>query len=182
QQQPMPTHPTAGGWQDKLDQIVAKAKQIIMTTNPVYFLVLGVIIIGMAGFLAYAFQAGLIKTGTTVKSKGPTDTTPPVITMITVKAGQGNSAIISWVTDKYSSSQVQWGVYPAPNQLTPIQNDPTTGQNMGVLIHQVAITPLAQNMDYMYRVISVDKDGNKAVSPPMTAPPMSLHTTSFQSN
>jgi len=178
QQQPPPAYPVTGGWQYKLNEYTAKAKQIILTTNPVYFLILGVLVIGIAGFLAFAYQTGLIKAGVTdTKQQGPTDKTPPVITMITVKAGQGNSALISWVTDEYSSTQVQWGVYPAPNQLTIVKNDPTTGQNMGVLIHEIAITPLAVKTTYQYRVISVDKYGNKAVSPSMTSPPMEFTTT-----
>ncbi|MDD5312822.1 MAG: zinc ribbon domain-containing protein, partial [Dehalococcoidia bacterium] len=59
QQQPVPPHPASSGWQYMLDGYMAKAKQIILTTNPVYFLILGVLVIGIAGFLAFAYQTGL---------------------------------------------------------------------------------------------------------------------------
>lgn len=175
-----PGYPAAGNWQTRLNQFVYQAKQFISRVNPTLLLMLGILIIGMAGFLAYAFQSGMIKTGEPDREQGPIDTTPPVISLIQVKAGQGTSAIISWVTDEYSSSQVQWGIYPAPSQLTPIQNDPTTGLNRGVLIHEVALSPLAPKTTYLYRVISVDKYGNKAVYPPDSNPPMEFQTTQYQ--
>ena len=165
--QPGPAYSSGGGWQDKLDSFVDRLKQIARTTNPILLSSLVVLVVGLIVFLVLAFQLGWIKTGEPPKqTTGPTDTTPPRISMVEVTPGSApKSAIISWVTDEYSSSQVQYGPWPYPNTMTPIQNDPTTGQNMGVMVHKVGLTDLVSKTTYLYRVISVDKAGNKTITP-----------------
>jgi hypothetical protein len=87
--------------------------------------------------------------------------------MVQVKPGDNKGAIIYWVTDKPSSSQVQYGIWPNYTAYTPIQNDPTTGTNTGLLVHEVGLSTLLPNSTYQYRCISMDKSGNKAMSPDM---------------
>jgi hypothetical protein len=74
--------------------------------------------------------------------------------------------IVSWQTDKPSSSQVQYGIYPNPDTVTPIYSDPSKG-DAGVIVHQVNLTNLLPATSYSYRAISIDTNGNKTVSPDM---------------
>ncbi|MBN1691578.1 MAG: hypothetical protein JW901_11200, partial [Dehalococcoidia bacterium] len=167
-------YPPAGGdfiskAQALLNNLTARLKQIVMTTNPILLSALVVLIVGMLVFLLLAFQLGWIKTGeSAAETTTATDTTPPAISGLQVKPGNNQGAIIYWVTDEYSSSQVQYGVWPNLTTFTPIQNDPTTGANTGVLIHEVGLSTLTPKSTYIYRAISIDKFGNKAVSPDMT--------------
>jgi hypothetical protein len=154
---------TAQGY---LDGLFARVKQIVSTANPMLLSAFVILVVGITVFLVLAFQLGWIKSAQVVKPTVVKDTTPPMISMVEIKAGASqNSAIISWVTDKPSSSQVKYGPYPYANIMTPIQNDPTTGTNSGVMIHEVGLTNLIGNSTYVYQCISIDKNGNKAVTP-----------------
>jgi hypothetical protein len=150
------------------DGLTAKLKQIVMTTNPLLLSMLVIVVVGMVVFVILAFQLGWIKTATPVKTVAVKDTSPVLISMLTIKEGASpNSAIISWITNKNSSSQVEYGIWPYANTTTPIEYDPRTGVNMGVMTHQVGLTNLIKKTSYSYRAISYDKDGNKGVSPDM---------------
>jgi len=139
----------------------------VQKTNPILLSALVVLVVGMAVFLILAFQFGWIKTGTPPKAAAPTDTTAPVISMLRVKEGANNGAIISWVTSEPSSTQLEYGIWPYANTTTLIENDPRTGANAGVLVHQAGLTNLLPRTSYIYRAISYDKDGNKGISPDM---------------
>ena len=121
----------------------------------------------MAIFLVLAFQFGWIKTGAPPKAAVATDKTPPQISLVKIREGANRGAIISWVTDEQSSSQIDYGIWPYANTTTPIQNDPTTGANAGVFVHEVGLTNLLPRSSYVYRVVSMDKYGNKAIGPDM---------------
>lgn len=169
---PPPYQPPPQGGGDIIDKaqvyfgsFISKLKEIVSTTNPILLSAMVVLVVGMTVFLVLAFQLGWIKTATATKAAVTKDTTPPVISLAQVKPGDNKGAIIYWVTDKPSSSQVQYGIWPYANTNTVVQNDPTTGANTGVLIHEVGITSLTPQSTYVYRCISVDKDGNKATSP-----------------
>ncbi len=150
------------------DSIPSKLKQIVMTTNPMLLSALVILVVGTVIFTILAFQLGWIKTSGPAKPTVVKDTSPVLISMLTIKEGATpHSAIITWVTNKPSSSQVEYGIWPYPNNTTPIQNDPRTGVNMGLLSHQAGLTNLLPRTSYVYRAISYDKDGNKGVSPDM---------------
>jgi hypothetical protein len=155
---------TAQGY---LGGFTAKVKQIVSTTNPMLLSALVILVVGMVVFSVVAVQLGWIKTSQPVKTAAVVkDKTPPMMSMVQITAGSSpNSAIISWVTDKYSSSQVKYGVYPYANTITPMQDDPTTGTNRGALMHSVGLTSLIGNSTYVYQCISIDKDGNQAITP-----------------
>ena len=153
--------------QTYFDSFIGRLKEIVSTANPILLSAMVVLIVGMVVFLVLAFQLGWIKTATATKVVATKDTTPPVISLVQVKPGDNKGAIIYWVTDKPSSSQVQFGVWPNFTTFTIIQTDPTTGTNKGVLIHEVGLINLIPRSTYNYRCISVDKDGNKAISPDM---------------
>jgi hypothetical protein len=160
--------PAAGGdaiskVQTFFDTFPARVKQIVSTTNPILLSAMVVLVVGMAVFLLLAFQLGWIKTGSTVtKTTATKDTTPLSITYKTAEEGANKGIIIKWVTNKPSSSQVQYGIYPQYTTITAIQSDPRTGTNAGVLMHEVGLTGLIANSTYVYRCISIDKDDNKA--------------------
>ncbi len=157
---PPPSQPYQG--------IVSRLKQIVLSTNPFLLSALVMLVVGLTVFLVLAFQFNWIKTAQPVKQTTVTSKTPPMISNLQVEGGSSQyTAIISWITDKYSSSQVAYGLWPVANTLTPVQNDPTTGTNTGVLQHQVGLTNLIPKSSYSYQAISVDKDGNVAKSPMM---------------
>lgn len=150
-----------------VDRLTEQVKNFIRTTNPILLSALVIIIVGMAIFLVLAFQFGWIKTGTAPKADVVTDKTPPQISLVKIREGEGRGAIISWVTDEQSSSQLEYGIWPYANTSTPIQNDPTTGANAGVFVHEVGITNLLPRTSYVYRVVSKDKYGNISKGPDM---------------
>ena len=148
-----------------IDRLTAQVTNFVRTTNPILLSSLVVLVVGMAIFFVLAFQFGWIKTGTPPKTTTVTDKTPPQISLVKIREGANRGAIISWVTDEQSSSQIEYGIWPYANTTTPIQNDPTTGANAGVFVHEVGITNLLPKSSYAYRVISVDKYGNKGKGP-----------------
>ncbi len=150
-----------------IDRLTEQLKHFIRTTNPILLSSLVVLIVGMAIFLVLAFQFGWIKTGGPPKAAIVTDKTPPQISLVKIREGQSRGAIVSWVTDEQSSSQVEYGLWPYANTTTPIQNDPTTGANAGVFVHEVGLSNLLPRSSYAYRVFSIDKYGNKGKGPDM---------------
>ena len=150
-----------------IDRLSEQIRHFVSTTNPILLSSLVVLIVGMAIFFVLAFQFGWIKTGAPPKAAAVTEKIPPVISLVKVREGANAGAIISWVTDEQSSSQVEYGLWPYANTTTPIQNDPTLGTNSGVFVHEVGLTSLLPKSSYVYRVISIDKYGNRAKGPDM---------------
>jgi len=163
---PQPPHGGMPG-QGMLDGFVGRLKQIVVTTNPILLSSLVILVVGLGVFLLLAFQLHWIKTPTSTKPTTTTTATSkkPQISFLQVQPGDAqHSAVISWVTDQYSSSQVQYGITPTANTLTPIEDDPSTGVSKGVLKHDVTLTNLAGGSSYSYKVISINKDGAQAES------------------
>jgi chitodextrinase len=105
----------------------------------------------------------------------PTQSAAPVISNISVSALTASSAQLTWITDKESDSQAEYGTTTSYGTMSPAVNDPVTS-------HSVTIEGLEQATSYHYRVRSRDKDGNLAFSenltfatpapePPPAAPP-----------
>jgi len=164
---PYPVHGGGATPAGMLDGLVGRLKEIVRNANPILLSALVVLVVGMTIFLILAFQFGWIKTGSTPKVTTPKDTIAPVISMLRVKEGANNGAIISWVTSEPSSTQVEYGIWPYANTTTLIESDPRTGMNAGTLTHEVGLTNLLPRTSYIYRAVSYDKDGNKGVSPDM---------------
>jgi hypothetical protein len=164
---PYPVHGGGATPTGLLDGLTGRLKEIVQSTNPMLLSGLVVLVVGMTIFLILAFQFGWIKTGPPPKAAAPKDTIAPVISMLRVKEGASNGAIISWVTSELSSTQVEYGIWPYANTTTLIESDPRTGVNAGVLVHEVGLTNLLPRTSYVYRAVSYDKDGNKGVSPDM---------------
>ena len=86
------------------------------------------------------------------------NTTPPAVTGFKIIPTDG-SAIVSWTTDRPSSSQVLYGADTScPNS--------TAADTRLVTDHSVRIIGLEVNTSYYYRIKSVDADGNVAVMDP----------------
>ena len=69
----------------------------------------------------------------------------------------GNSAVITWVSDKPSTGQVEYGNSAAYSSITPLEAQPGSK-------HTVSISGLSENTTYHYRVKSRDQNGNYFVS------------------
>jgi len=83
------------------------------------------------------------------------DNTPPRISSVAAALVSNTSAVITWVTDKNSTSQVIYGTSTAYGTETAVSTDLLTG-------HSVTLTGLAGNTKYYYKVVSVDAYTNSA--------------------
>ncbi len=83
------------------------------------------------------------------------DTTPPVISTVSVSDVTDDDAVISWITDESSTSQVEYWV--TTSSLSPL--DPSL-----VTSHSVTLTDLTPEATYHYKVKSADDAGNLVVS------------------
>jgi len=92
------------------------------------------------------------------------NTTPPAVTGFKVIPTDG-SAVISWITDRPSSSQVLYGADTSCPNSTVVDTRLVTD-------HSVRIIGLEVNTSYYYRIKSMDADGNIA-----TMDPPNLFTT-----
>ena len=82
------------------------------------------------------------------------DNTPPRITNVSTINIDQRSADINWTTNELSTSQVEYWASPA--KLTGLDGNMVTN-------HVVHLSKLSPGITYSYRIISIDKAGNKAV-------------------
>ncbi|MDD5687129.1 MAG: carbohydrate binding domain-containing protein [Elusimicrobia bacterium] len=87
----------------------------------------------------------------------PPDTTPPIITSVTSSNITWNSAVINWLTNEPSDSQVEYST-------TTLYGISTTSDTTKVTSHSVNITGLTLGTTYYYHVTSKDGSGNIATS------------------
>ena len=83
----------------------------------------------------------------------PADTTPPVISAVSVSDVTSDGATISWTTDEPGTSQVEYW----PGSLSALDTTLVTN-------HSVTLTNLIPETNYRYRTMSMDADGNLTVS------------------
>lgn len=86
-----------------------------------------------------------------------TDTTAPVISVVTSGSLAQTSAVVTWTTDEDSTSQVEYGTTTAYGSATTLDSTRTKS-------HSVSITALTAATAYHYRVKSKDAAGNEGVS------------------
>jgi len=77
------------------------------------------------------------------------DTTAPAITNVSVSGITENSAVVTWTTDDYSTSMVQYGLTSAYSQSTDEDTTPVTD-------HSVLLSNLTPNTVYHFRVKSTN--------------------------
>jgi len=85
------------------------------------------------------------------------DITAPVITNIQVINIGTDTAIVTWDTDEWATSQVEYGTTSGYDTLTAV--DSTMNIN-----HSVTLTGLSSGTVYHFRVISLDNNSNVATS------------------
>ena len=85
----------------------------------------------------------------------PADTTPPVISAVSVSDVTSDGATISWATDEPGTSQVEYGV--TTSSLSSLNTTMVTS-------HTVILTDLSSDTTYNFEVRSNDASGNLAVS------------------
>jgi hypothetical protein len=84
------------------------------------------------------------------------DSTPPQINAI-AGSRQGNTAIISWTTDEFATSEVRWGA--ASGAYTRMASDPLFEKT-----HSLTLTGLTAGRPYYFVVHGADRSGNQAQS------------------
>lgn len=91
---------------------------------------------------------------------------PPMITTVAIKAQTKTTATIYWVTDKPSSSQIDYGRTPSYGTLVPLEpkDDIASGTSVGTTKHTILITGLQPGTTYHFKVMSADADGNVGMS------------------
>lgn len=85
------------------------------------------------------------------------DFTPPVINNIIVSKTTLNSAVIKWVTDEPSSSQVEYGTSLSYGNMSTLNSNLET-------THTVTLQSLMPQTAYHFRVKSTDSAGNESIS------------------
>ena len=91
----------------------------------------------------------------------PVKPAAPVISDVNVAAVTPSSARLTWVTDKESDSQAEFGTTSSYGSMSTADTQPVTS-------HTVNIEGLEQGTAYHYRVRSRDKDGTLALSENLT--------------
>ncbi|MDW8278734.1 MAG: DUF4082 domain-containing protein [Anaerolineales bacterium] len=97
------------------------------------------------------------------------DTTPPVITNVQATINGDGTVTITWDTDEFANSRVDYGTNPLA--LTNNAQDSAL-----TLAHSITLTGLTPNTTYHYRVTSADAWGNSATEPPEPNLPLSFTT------
>jgi len=83
------------------------------------------------------------------------DTTPPVLSAVSVSDVTSDSATISWTTDEPSTSQVEYGI--TTSSLSALDTTMVTS-------HSVTLTDLSSDTTYNFKVRSSDASGSLAIS------------------
>jgi len=85
------------------------------------------------------------------------DTTPPVISGVGTSGMTESRATIKWETSELATSQMEYGTSDAYGSIKALDGKLTTS-------HSVTLTELKSKTTYHFRVKSVDKAGNEALS------------------
>jgi Bacterial Ig domain/Purple acid Phosphatase, N-terminal domain len=100
----------------------------------------------------------------------PADSTPPVISGVASSSITVSAATISWTTNEFSDSQVEYGTTTAYGSTTALQPDLLTA-------HTVALSGLTSTTLYHFRVRSKDGSANLATSGDFTFTTAGVDTT-----
>ena len=119
---------------------------------------------GLADGVTYCYQVRAYNTsgdsaysnedcGTTALS----DTTPPVISGVSLSAISSSGATITWTTNEPADSQIEYGPTVAYGSVTPLDSSLTSS-------HSQTLNGMSPSTLYHYRVRSKDAAGNQALS------------------
>jgi chitodextrinase len=88
------------------------------------------------------------------------DTTPPIISNVSVTNVTGTSVVISWTTDEPATSKVLY----SRTDIHPLAFYPPVSDENLVTSHSISLSRLAADTTYHYWVKSKDASGNEATS------------------
>ena len=107
--------------------------------------------------------------------QGGPDTTPPVISAITVLGVTTTGATIQWTTNESADSQVKYDVTPQYGQQTAVNTNLSTA-------HSVQLSGLSANTLYHYQIWTKDSSSNFATSSDTTFATPVASTVADQGN
>jgi|GEM_PF-2494563 len=93
----------------------------------------------------------------------PPNNDPLAISNVNASNITGSTATITWITNKPSDSQVEYGLTPSYGASSPLN-----ARQEGVTAHSVTLSNLQANTTYHYRVKSKEAAGNLATSAAQT--------------
>jgi len=135
-------------------------------------LLLVLLLAGLGGFGYWAYTQGYLKglpfnfgsDNATSQTSGTKYTTAPVPSNIKITATGVDGFCVTWDTDQFSSSQVEYGPKGSFASKTEVIDVPSS-TSMGIMTsHGVCVKGLSASTDYQYRVISKNKDGLEGMS------------------
>lgn len=106
---------------------------------------------------AVIFNASLPTTISKPPLTAMPDTTPPVLSAISVAAFTATTATIDWTTDEAADGQVDYGLSAVYGGLSALASGPTTA-------HSIVLTGLSPGTTYHFRVTSRDAATNQSQS------------------
>ena len=110
---------------------------------------------------AAALDASIESLLDTLPTGAPTDTTPPVVSVVAAGPIGSTTASVTWTTDEAADSQVEYG--------PTVSYGSNTGLDAALVpAHAQALSGLSPGTTYHYRVKSRDGAGNLAISPDFT--------------
>ena len=123
----------------------------------------GVFVYGTSAFPTSTYQGGNYWVDVVI-AQNTVDTIPPVISEITATPLDSSTALVTWTTDEFASSRVDYSTdasFPvaATFSAASASLDPS---------HGITVTGLKPNTIYFYRVASADAAGNSTTSAPDT--------------
>lgn len=136
----------------------------------VFLLIL--LLAGLGGFGYWAYSQGYLKglpfkfgsDNSTSQSSGAKLTTAPTISNIKITATGVDGFCVTWDTNQFSSSQVEYGPKGSYSGKTEVIDTPSATSQGIMTSHGVCVKGLAAKTDYQYRVISKNKDGLEGMS------------------
>lgn len=104
--------------------------------------------------------AGNLGASTDLTFRTATNSTPPVISAISVTNVSGTSVVITWTTDKPADSEVSYWIDGASARKAAVRTLETS--------HSITLSKLKTDTIYHYIVKSTDADGNQTAAPELT--------------
>jgi hypothetical protein len=114
--------------------------------------------VGMGGNMASGGSGAQLMYLVFLQGQGSgADTDPPIISQVETMGITDSTALIQWITDELSDSQVEYGFTATYGSMTPLDGSMVTQ-------HSLALFGLLPETEYHYRVRSADGSANVAYS------------------
>jgi len=131
-----------------------------------------ILLAGLGGFGYWAYSQGWLRSlpfgfgseNATTQSTGTKYTTPPTISNVKLTATGVDGFCVTWDTDQFSSSQVEYGPKGSFTSKTEATDQPSSTSAGVMTSHGVCVKGLQANTEYQYRCISTNKDGLTGMS------------------